>query len=210
MSDNSDDYSNNQLNAVVVLKVEDKGNGNDCETRPSKRRSTGGRNVASVWSMFTNLLENPHKLKSCPCRHCNFTLNHHKKGNMVKAHLNKCTHFHKYLNGLDDDACPEWYVRNSKLLKRNASPPASSSFFPSPTSASYDSPSMIIRRQSSIKDYALPKITRVGRDRFQVEVALYLYSTGYWDIISGAEFHLRVKSALQIQQPALHQTGGPT
>jgi hypothetical protein len=135
MSDDSDDYSNNQPNAVVVLKVaEDKGDIDDGETRPSKRRSTGGRNVASVWSMFTNM-ENPHKAKSGPCKHCNFTLNHHKKGEMVKAHLNKCTHFRKYMNGLDDDARPEWYVRNSKLLKRNASSPASSSFFPAPTSA---------------------------------------------------------------------------
>ena len=57
---------------------------------------------------------------------------------------------------------------------------------------------MIIRRQSSIKDYALPKITRVDRDRFQIEMALYFYSTG--TSFQRVE-NLHLAAAMQILRP---------
>jgi hypothetical protein len=65
------------------------GNGNDDATVGGRKR---GRQGSDLWSLYTDNI-NPHQHKSAVCKHCRMLVNHHKKSELVKVHLNKCAPF---------------------------------------------------------------------------------------------------------------------
>jgi hypothetical protein len=64
---------------------------------------------SDIWTWFTNNA-NSHLLKSSTCKYCNLHINHHKKSEVAKLHLNKCFMFCKLMNGIEDCNRPDWYI----------------------------------------------------------------------------------------------------
>ena len=75
-----------------------------------------GHASSDIWTWFTNDA-NSHHIKSAPCKLCNLHINHHKKSEVAKLHLNKCYMFCKLMNGTEDCNRPDWYVQNMKKGK---------------------------------------------------------------------------------------------
>ncbi len=75
-----------------------------------------GRQGNDLWTLYTNDV-NPHQHKSTICKHCRMLMNHHKKSESMKVHLNKCAPFHKLMNGMEEDKRPAWYMANNKPRK---------------------------------------------------------------------------------------------
>jgi hypothetical protein len=78
------------------------GNGNDNAVIGGRKR---GRQGNDQWSLYTDDV-NPHQHKSAVCKHCHMLVNHHKKSESVKVHLNKCAPIHKFMNGMEEDKRP--------------------------------------------------------------------------------------------------------
>jgi hypothetical protein len=89
------------------------GNGNDDAAVGGRKH---GRQGNDLWSLYTNDI-NPHQHKSVVCKHCCMLVNHHKKSELVKVHLNKCAPFCKLMNGMEEDKHPAWYIANKKPRK---------------------------------------------------------------------------------------------
>lgn len=85
------------------------------ETKECKR----GRPTSTVWILFTNDV-NPQNAKSVRCQHCSNLVNHHKKNECTKKHLNKCQKFCTFMNGLEDADRANWFVfnKNSVYVER--------------------------------------------------------------------------------------------
>jgi hypothetical protein len=78
------------------------GNGNDDAPVGGRKR---GRQGNDLWSLYTDDV-NPHQHKSIVCKHCRMLMNHHKKSESVKVHLNKCALFRKLMNRMEEDKRP--------------------------------------------------------------------------------------------------------
>ncbi|KAH6596166.1 hypothetical protein BASA50_005206 [Batrachochytrium salamandrivorans] len=120
-----------------------------------------GRPSSDIWVWFTNDT-NSHHLKSTTCKHCNLLINHHKKNECTKLHLNKCNMFCKLINGMKNFNRPDWYVRNKKKCKT--------------VSSSSNTPSS--SHQASIKQYALSKLSVKQKQKFHKHMAMHYYATG--------------------------------
>ncbi len=88
-------------------------NGNDDVVVGGRKR---GRQGSDLWSLYTNDV-NPHQHKSAICKHCRMLMNHHKKSESVRVHLNKCASFRKLVNGMEEDKRLAWYTANKKPRK---------------------------------------------------------------------------------------------
>ena len=86
-------------------------NESNVENIDNKRRKKRGRIQSKVWQHFTTSSQ-PQKSKSNICEHCKTLINYHKKGEMVKIHLNNCGPFRKLMNGMKNVDRPDWYNRN--------------------------------------------------------------------------------------------------
>ncbi len=75
------------------------GNGNDDVAVGGRKR---GRQGSDLWSLYTDDIQH----KSAICKHCRMLVNHHKKSESVKVHLNKCAPFRKLMNGMEEDKRP--------------------------------------------------------------------------------------------------------
>ncbi|KAJ1330272.1 hypothetical protein BSLG_009587 [Batrachochytrium salamandrivorans] len=119
-----------------------------------------GRPSSDIWVWFTNDT-NSHHLKSTTCKHCNLLINHHKKNECTKLHLNKCNMFCKLINGMKNFNRPDWYVRNkkNKTVSSSSNTPSSS-------------------HQASIKQYALSKLSVKQKQKFHKHMAMHYYATG--------------------------------
>ncbi|ETW01721.1 hypothetical protein H310_06327 [Aphanomyces invadans] len=51
-----------------------------------------GRSISTMWTLFTDDPA-PHKAKSARCKHCKTLINHHKKCEAAKTHLNYYSNF---------------------------------------------------------------------------------------------------------------------
>jgi hypothetical protein len=89
------------------------GNGNDNVAIGGRKR---GRQGSDLWNLYTDDI-NPHQHKLAVCKHCRMLMNHHKKSESVKVHLNKCAPFRKLMNGMEEDKRPTWYTANKKPRK---------------------------------------------------------------------------------------------
>ncbi|CAK9190300.1 unnamed protein product [Sphagnum troendelagicum] len=76
------------------------------EVRAPERKR--GRSASAVWNWFTDDAS-PQNAKSAKCMHCKTLINHHKKSESAKVHLNSCAKFRTLMNGLNDDERPNWY-----------------------------------------------------------------------------------------------------
>jgi hypothetical protein len=88
-------------------------NGNDDVAIGGRKR---GRQGSDLWSLYTDNV-NPHQHKSAIYKHCRMVVNHHKKNESVKVHLNKCAPFRKLMNGMEEDKRAAWYTANKKPRK---------------------------------------------------------------------------------------------
>ncbi|KAJ1340196.1 hypothetical protein BSLG_005189 [Batrachochytrium salamandrivorans] len=120
-----------------------------------------GRPSSDIWTWFTNDT-NSHHLKSATCKHCNLLINHHKKNECARLHLNKFNMFCKLINGMKDYDRPDWYVWNKKKCKTVLS----SSNTPNSS------------HQASIKQYALSKLSVKQKPEFHKHTAMHYYATG--------------------------------
>jgi hypothetical protein len=126
-----------------------------------------GRSSSSIWPYFTNDAE-PEKHKLAMCKHCNVLVNHHKKSESAKVHLNRCSTFRKLMNGQDMDEWPDWFEKNMK-----------GNFFGALESSNPGSSNCSLRfGQRSIKEYALPAVSKQERALFQKHMAMHYHSTG--------------------------------
>jgi hypothetical protein len=155
---NANDNSGEFQDDVVVLEEELTATG-----RGTMRDR--GRPTSTVWEQFTNDL-NPFKLKSAVCKHCKTLINHHKKGESAKVHLNKCRAFRRLMNGLGIEDRPIWYEGNKKWGPR------------SNVGKAFGSSSGSMKDQSSIKNYLLPAVSAKEKAAFQTHIALHYYATG--------------------------------
>jgi hypothetical protein len=77
-------------------------------------------------------------------------VNHHKKSESMKVHLNKCAPFRKLMNGMEEDKHPTWYTTNKKPKK-----PLSTAMSVLTSSVAPNS-----FRQRSIKEFAIPIVNK--------------------------------------------------
>jgi hypothetical protein len=123
-----------------------------------------GRQSSSLWDLFTRD-DSPHQNKSAFCKHFRIAVNHHKKSEYAKLHLNKCQQFRKLMHGMEQNERPDWYTPNKKAHKLALS-------------ATTSSKSLVFSRKCSIKEFALPAVSKQEKNRFQQHMALHYYSTG--------------------------------
>jgi hypothetical protein len=64
---------------------------------------------------------NPPVINVATCKYCNLHINHHKKSEVAKLHLNKCCMFCKLTNSMEDCNHPDWFIWNKKKGKTVAS-----------------------------------------------------------------------------------------
>ncbi|CAK9191630.1 unnamed protein product [Sphagnum troendelagicum] len=130
------------------------------DVRPSSKKCS--QTQSPIWELFTDTAD-PHNAKSNVYKHCKTFVNYHKKSKSVKVHLNNCAAFRKVMNGMEDGKRLEWYRHNKKgavqpvLIAKNA------------RSVSGVSNNL----QSSIKQYALPAISKTQKAEFQKHMALH-------------------------------------
>ena len=139
--------------------------------RPSPSSVGGGRMVSNVWGWFTDETE-PQKKKSAICKHCQQRVNHHRKSEMARAHMNGCAGFRSVMNGLEHSYRPDWYVANKKGGGKNQN--YASKIMSSPDGTSTGTYS----RQTSIRAYALPAMSQYEKKQFQTQIAMHYYATG--------------------------------
>ena len=138
----------------------------DDEPKTGKKR---GRKMSEFWTLFTDD-SNPQKMKSAVCKHCKTLINHHKKSESAKVHLNcKCSVFRRVMNGIDICDRPSWYTSN----KRPAVRTQKVELVEAATSSL-----ALSKGQSSIKNHMLPAMTRKQREQFQYHMAMHYYTTG--------------------------------
>jgi hypothetical protein len=77
-------------------------------------------------------------------------VNHHKKSESVKVHLNNCALFRKLMNGMEEDKRPAWYMANKKPRKPLSTVVSVSTSSVAPSSS----------RQRSIKEFAIPVVSK--------------------------------------------------
>ena len=135
---------------------------------------------SDIRTWFTNNA-NSH-LKSATCKYCNLHINHHKKSEVAKLHLNKCSMFCKLMNSMEDCNHPDWFIQNKEKDKTVASLSNTPSF----------------SHQTSINQYALPKLSIKQKQELQKNMAMLHYATGTsFQYIK--EFHL--KDAIKVLRP---------
>ena len=88
--------------AIALSSSEDHDDGADAllpnQSKKCGRAADAGRGPSVLWAFFTYDPE-PHKLKSAECKHFHTRVNHHKKSESAKTHLNKCAAFRQVMNG---------------------------------------------------------------------------------------------------------------
>ncbi len=118
----------------------------------SKKR---GWTQPPIWEFFTDVAD-LHNAKSNVCKHCKTLVNYHKKSESIKVHLNNYATFRKVMNNMEDNKRPEWYRRNKKGVAR-----------PVPVAKNAESVSGVSSSlQSSIKQYALPAVSKTQKAEF--------------------------------------------
>jgi hypothetical protein len=161
----SDIVDDNNINIVLRAGVGGDpldGNGNDDVI-------VGGRDQQGndLWSLYI-VNVNLHQHKSAICKHCRMLVNHHKKSESMKVHLNKCAPFRKLMNGMEEDKHLAWYTANKKPRK-----PLSTA-----VSVLMSSVAPSSSRQCSIKEFAIPVVNKQQKVQFQKHIAMHYYATG--------------------------------
>jgi hypothetical protein len=139
-------------------------NGNDDAAVGGRKR---GQQGSDLWSLYIDDV-NPHQHKSAVCKHCHMLVNHHKKSESVKVHMNKCAPFRKLMNSMEEDKRPAKYMANKKPKKPLSTTMSVSTSSVAPSSS----------RQHSIKEFAIPVVSKQQKAQFQKHIAMHYYATG--------------------------------
>ncbi len=94
-------------------------------------------------------------------------MNHPKKSELVKVHLNKCALFYNFMNGMEEDKRPAWYTANKKPRKPLSTAVSVSTSSVAPSSSC----------QRSIKEFAIPVVSKQQKVQFQKHIAMHYYAT---------------------------------
>ncbi len=133
----------------------------DCDNHDVKEQDVRsllkkrGWTQSPIWELFTDVAD-PHNAKLNVCKHYKTLINYHKKSELVKVHLNNCAAFCKVMNDMEDGEHSEWYCYNKKGAVE-----------PVPIVKNAGSVSGVsISLQSSIKQYALPAVSKTQKAKF--------------------------------------------
>lgn len=83
-SDDSNDFESSELTGNDFTSTR------STSAASSKRRH--GRSTSDIWTLFTDA-ERPHQLKEVVCKHCKIKVRHHKKSELARQHLLRCSKF---------------------------------------------------------------------------------------------------------------------
>jgi hypothetical protein len=98
-------------------------------------------------------------------------MNHHKKSESVKVHLNKCASFRKLMNSMEEDKRLTWYTANKKPKKPKKPLSTAMSVLTSSVAPSSS-------HQCSIKEFTIPVVSKQQKVQFQKHIAMHYYATG--------------------------------
>jgi hypothetical protein len=125
---------------------------------PAKRK---GRQTSDVWQLFSTD-ESPQLLRSACCMHCKVEVAYMKKSERVKSHLLKCKSFITEMVSMDVAERPDWFdEEHSKRLK-----------------LSFSSRSGTSLKQSSIKAFLPPPLSKAELQKIEDNIALHYYISG--------------------------------
>ena len=156
-------------NGIDVIEVEQL---NESSQSASNTRAIG-RPADTFWSTFTEV-EQPWTLKAAVCLHCKYQVSYHKKKAQAMTHLQKkCPPFKTKMMAMEVNDRPSWFqsVKRSRRFEADAqSRPIVIKSAPSTAGSS--------GQQSSIRQFALPKMTKQEKKNLEKNLALHYYITG--------------------------------
>jgi hypothetical protein len=159
----SDITDDSNINAALSVSADGDpldDNGNDDAAIGGHKRGRQGSDLLSLYIDDVNR----HQHKSVVCKHCRMLMNHHKKSESMKVHLNKCALFRKLMNGMEEDKRLAWYTARKPLS--TAVSVSTSSVAPSSSC------------QHSNKEFTIPVVSKQQKVQFQKHIAMHYYATG--------------------------------
>ncbi|KAH9245351.1 hypothetical protein BASA81_017180 [Batrachochytrium salamandrivorans] len=124
-----------------------------------------GKPISSIWNLFTDAID-AHQVSSgnnCICKHCKQSVRHHNKTMSVQTHLKKCKPFMLLMKDTAVADRPEWWS-NKKLTSAL-------------NSISHKVPARD-STQTSITNYAAPKLTKGQLATLHETIAMHYFCTG--------------------------------
>ena len=73
--------------------------------------------VVALWTRCGGWITDdnkPHKKKCVNCKHYQQSVNHHRKSEVAKNHMNKCSNFRTAMNTMEQADWPDWHIHNKK------------------------------------------------------------------------------------------------
>jgi hypothetical protein len=124
---------------------------------PAKRK---GRQTSDVWQLFSTD-ESPQLLRSACCMHCKVEVTYMKKSERVKSHLLKCKSSITEMMSMDVAERPHWFdEERNKRLK-----------------LSFSSRSGTSLKQSSIKAFLPPPVSKAELQKIEDNIAMHYYTS---------------------------------
>ena len=99
-SDEDDIGGNNDFGSSEALNETN-------STLTSSSKCKTGRFKSDIWALFTDT-ERPNQLKEVFCKHCKIKVHHHKKSELARQHLLRCSKFRQYMQGIAIEDRPDW------------------------------------------------------------------------------------------------------
>jgi hypothetical protein len=130
----------------------------------TNKKQGRGKPVHEIWELFTEAIA-AHQVTSgnnCVCKHCKQTVRHHNKTNQVQRHLKNCKQFITLMKNTAVADRPEWFDC-SKVSK---------------TQSISDVSSTLGSIQPSMRNYAIPKVTKNQLDAMHEKLAMHYFCTG--------------------------------
>ena len=158
-----------------------------------------GRASSAVWFWFTDDSD-PQSKKSATCKNCKLVVNHHRKSEYAKTHLNKCAPFRRLMMGIELAQRPNWFKSSMTGGKLSAglSIPGRSCFQGGFAPVPLPFTGQNFNNGSTMTTFLIPKLSKSDKDRFQESFAMHYYATGT-SFLRVEDCHLR--TAIKILRP---------
>ncbi|KAJ0398296.1 hypothetical protein P43SY_000818 [Pythium insidiosum] len=111
--------------AATTAALSDSASSKSNASALSKRRR-GHRSQSEIWKLLTTE-ENPHKVTTSTCMHCDNVVPHHHKSEKARAHLQRCPEFRRKMAQVDPNQRPPWLDLDSDGKRRRRGSTSSSS-----------------------------------------------------------------------------------
>ncbi|GLE03969.1 hypothetical protein PINS_up012880 [Pythium insidiosum] len=106
--------------AATTASLSDSASSKSDAAAMNKRRR-GHRSQSEIWKLLTTE-ENPHKVTTSTCMHCDNVVPHHHKSEKARAHLQRCPEFRRKMAQLDANQRPTWLdLENDGKRRRRGS-----------------------------------------------------------------------------------------